>query len=431
PTLARNVIEALVKAGGDINAHIKSTPLDVSELIESEEDFAKYKSIFLPRSKWTSNDPFDNFVDVTNVSRSFVIGTLTPLMYAVLNDNADVVNILLEFGADANATSLDNKTALDYAKEFFENSNLKKSPAFEKLTAATNKSSAPKIDKNFDIADALVGQGKIPMYVRDKGKFIYNPDYFKIRVTGRNVNLRSQPNTKSSVVAQLSYDADLERLPRYLGEWTHPNGERWVLGEYRTDNWEAKTVWIFGNYAEPLSSENYDLLVKQASPEQKAEELIEFVRNRLRYREFSEELGYGPVGKQCEKFFSNGSWGTGTSGNKIFENQCVYFKGVAQNVQTHRRYMFTIFFNRVAEDSSIYGLKRGTVMITQINQNDKVIWRFDRKSKVDALKADIQAYEFWGTSLLSNNSANANEITLDEFLETIYREDNLLDMLFR
>ncbi|MBR1485653.1 MAG: hypothetical protein IJ597_00165, partial [Synergistaceae bacterium] len=216
-----------------------------------------------------------------------------------------------------------------------------------------------------------------------------------------------------------------------LGEWIHPNGERWVVGEWDVDSGEGdiRTVWIFGKYTELLTAEEFqDFIAGQErvadeyarQTERSAEELIDIVRNRLHYRDFSEELGYGPVGKQCEKFFSNGSWGTGTSGNKIFENQCVYFKGVAQNWLTNRRYMFTIFFNRVAEDSPRYGLKRGNVMISQINQNDKVVWRFDRMSQVDALKADIQAYEFWGTDLLSNNSANANEFTLDEFLEKIY-----------
>lgn len=45
-------------------------------------------------------------------------------------------------------------------------------------------------------------------------------------------------------------------MPVYLGEWTHPNGERWVVGEYRAGG-KPKTVWIFGQYAQPMSKENY------------------------------------------------------------------------------------------------------------------------------------------------------------------------------
>ena len=110
-------------------------------------------------------------------------------------------------------------------------------------------------NSDFDIADKLVADGKIPMYVRDKGKFVYNPDFNVVGIKGYNVNLRSQPNTKSNVVVQLS-DSDTDKFPVYLGEWTHPNGEYWVIGEYRAGG-KPKTVWIFGKYAEPMTKEEY------------------------------------------------------------------------------------------------------------------------------------------------------------------------------
>ena len=39
-------------------------------------------------------------------------------------------------------------------------------------------------DPNFDIADKFVREGKIPMYVRDKGKFICDPNFQYVYVTG-------------------------------------------------------------------------------------------------------------------------------------------------------------------------------------------------------------------------------------------------------
>lgn len=430
-SLAKNVIEALVKAGGNINQHYTMTAEDLASLRE-EEVFAKYRSIFMPRSKWSSDYPFDNLVDVSNASASNFLATLTPLMYAVLNDNPDVVNILLDAGADVNIRSGEKKTAFVYANEFFENSKLKKSPAFEKLKAAANKQSDTQKEKSFEMADSLVSQGKISMYVRDKGTFIYNPEISVIKINGKNVNLRSQPNTKSNVVAQHKGDSDVDvDLPYYLGEWIHPNGDRWVVGEF--DGGESQIVWIFGKYAELLTEQDLNDLVaeqeliaqqKKKQAEQRGEELIEFVRNGMHYREFSEELGYGPVGKQCEKFFADGKWGIGTSRNKIlFEEQCVYFKGIGKNWLTGRRYMFTIFFNIVSKDNIIYKLKKGQTIISQINQNDKVVYSFDRLSLSDAIRSDIQMYELTGSSLLSNSSANANEITLEDFLERIYSID--------
>ena len=110
-------------------------------------------------------------------------------------------------------------------------------------------------NSDFERADKLVAEGKIPMYVRDKGKFVYNSDFNIVGIKGYNVNLRSQPNTKSNVVVQLS-DSDTDKWPVYLGEWTHPNGEYWVIGEYRASG-KPKTVWIFGKFAEPMNKEEY------------------------------------------------------------------------------------------------------------------------------------------------------------------------------
>ena len=108
---------------------------------------------------------------------------------------------------------------------------------------------------NFDMADKLVGEGKIPMYIRDKGRFVYSPEFSIVGINGINVNLRSQPNINANVILQLSTD-DREQWPVYLGEWTHPNGDHWVAGEIRQKG-RRKTVWIFGRYAEPMTKETF------------------------------------------------------------------------------------------------------------------------------------------------------------------------------
>ena len=108
---------------------------------------------------------------------------------------------------------------------------------------------------DFDMADKLVGEGKVPMYVRDKGRFVYSPEFSIVGINGINVNLRSQPNINANVILQLSTD-DREQWPAYLGEWTHPNGDHWVVGEIK-QNGRLKTVWIFGQYAEPMTKETF------------------------------------------------------------------------------------------------------------------------------------------------------------------------------
>lgn len=61
-------------------------------------------------------------------------------MFAVLYDNADVLNILLDHGADPNIRSLEKKTALDYAKFLPKDSKIKTSSAFKRLKNKTKTS---------------------------------------------------------------------------------------------------------------------------------------------------------------------------------------------------------------------------------------------------------------------------------------------------
>ena len=341
--------------------------------------------------------------------------SVTALMSAVRNDEPEIVSLLLDANAQLNLRDVDGKTALDYANALPESSELKKSPAFERLKTATAENKAdmnslpaygvllvskpavyrrpmkesglsgyfgegywggredvkgsrvtlieafvnpddgtlwyklagdnddeldgwilakdvqltdkvtdneylinykplmtnelylkmkaeisnPK-DENFERADKLVAEGKIPMYVRDKGKFIYNPEFDIVGINAQKVNLRSQPNTKANVVAQLSR-GDTGKWPVYLGEWTHPNGDHWVLGEYHKNGLgtgKGIPVWIYGKYADPMTEETYGIAAEGIAMEEaeKEREIIEAVRNNMYYSDFSPELGYGPVG---------------------------------------------------------------------------------------------------------------------------------------
>ena len=425
-SLAKKVIEALVEAGGNVNDYEEMTALDIAELSKYELEFAKYKAIFLPKNRWTSDNPFGNLHEISNASIGYLLATLTPLMYAVLNDNPDVVSILLDVGADAGISSAENKTALDYANEFFENSRLKKSPVFEKLRASTpaEKSKSDKNDMSFEVADKLVGDGEIPMYVRDKGKFIYNPEFFIIGINGQNVNLRSQPSTKSNVIGQLSRD-DVKKWPLYLGEWISPDGEHWILGKYNQESYELvfdenKIVWISAGYAEPMNGNAYDLRAKTSD---RGEELIDFVRNRMYYSDFSSELGYGPVGKQCEKFFSNGSWEIFETENKLFERQGAVFKGIAQRLFDNRRFMFKVFFNVAAVDHPRF--KKGHVIISQINMNDNRVYFYNSKQYINnALQGEIfSELRDYFNMMADFTGVQSNQISLADFLEMIYRFD--------
>ncbi|MBR0257926.1 MAG: ankyrin repeat domain-containing protein [Synergistaceae bacterium] len=133
----RFMIEALTKAGGNINVHEEFDSEERQEFIDDLKA-GGYDSLTLADGKINPEDPF-NIGDL-RLSRGGILSaesSCTPLIYAVLYDNPDAVNILLDYGADANIRSIEGMTAFDYAKHLPKDSKLRKSPAYQKLKKAT------------------------------------------------------------------------------------------------------------------------------------------------------------------------------------------------------------------------------------------------------------------------------------------------------
>ena len=268
PAEAKVIVDALIKAGGNVNMHDELSSDEIASLLKYEEEFVKYRTIFLPRSQWTSDIPTDNMRDFSNMARGNLLATLTPLMYAVLYDNPDAVNIMLDVNADEGIRSADGKTALDYALELPESSRLKKSQAFERLKAAIITSPKPDVAlQNSSAAqiEKMVAEKKVPAYIRDKGTFFYDPKFSKIIIIGYDVRLRSQPNTKANILGK--ENKEMLGAIDYLGEWTHPDGAKWLVGLYddgsknsdiisENEN-DKKVVWVSAKFAKPVTSEQY------------------------------------------------------------------------------------------------------------------------------------------------------------------------------
>ena len=74
---------------------------------------------------------------MTNLFSHYAMGifltTFTPLMWAVIYDKPELVNIFLDFNADINLCSIEDKSAVDYANELPQNSKIKKSSVFKRL----------------------------------------------------------------------------------------------------------------------------------------------------------------------------------------------------------------------------------------------------------------------------------------------------------
>ena len=102
----------------------------------------------------------------------------------------------------------------------------------------------------------MVDDGKLQYYIVSKGQYRYTSGINSVYTT-TNVNLRSQPNTKANIitVVQKGYYGDgyiTPELSDYLGEWTSPEGDTWVLVKYRTftlaKDSEKKLGWLSKKY---------------------------------------------------------------------------------------------------------------------------------------------------------------------------------------
>ena len=186
----------------------------------------------------------------------------TPLSLAVQYDMPEVADVLIESNADVNIRDDSGKTASDYAKELRKNSALRKSSVFAKLTASSKahaELSEKYIKAGKQQVEKLLKAKKVSPFVKDTGTFEYNPDFEGgiIEIVGENVRMRKQPNTKSRILKTLSRISANESL-KYLGEWTSPQGDKWVVCDYKENqkvrDVDAKVVWIFGKYTRLISA---------------------------------------------------------------------------------------------------------------------------------------------------------------------------------
>lgn len=279
------------------------------------------------------------------------------------------------------------------------------------------------IDYNSDEStkqlEKLVVLNKVPLYVRDKGKFFYNPGFSMVGITGDNVRLRSQPNAKARIIDKISTD-NTEKWPAYLGEWTNPGGEYWILANYnRSNKSQAVPVWISGRYANPMDEELYAITLDSMMEARIAREraIIEAVRNTMYYKEYSPELGYGPIGQQLEKFFANGNWHI--EDNRAYKNldkKLAVFKGIARMRGNNRRFMFTVRFGRAIADHIRF--RKGSLVLCQIDMNDNTVYRY-------FMDAGARGYLSKSMQNIVNmagffSGIDPNGFSLGDFIELIY-----------
>ena len=104
---AQNVLNMLIKKGINLNAHQKTPPSDV---------------------RFPYEEKTMSMVEIRDLAAS-----RTSLISAVIDDNPNFVDILLDAGVRVDLRDMFNKTAIDYAYELPTNSKIKKSHVYSRL----------------------------------------------------------------------------------------------------------------------------------------------------------------------------------------------------------------------------------------------------------------------------------------------------------
>ena len=101
--------------------------------------------------------------------------------------------------------------------------------------------------------------------MRDSGRFYFDRRFEGgfVDIRGENVRLRSQPNTQSRIIAECRDEMWIDgNYTYYLGEWTNPQGERWIVADYEGfkngKSTPLRPVWIFGKYTELITRKDFE-----------------------------------------------------------------------------------------------------------------------------------------------------------------------------
>lgn len=101
----------------------------------------------------------------------------------------------------------------------------------------------------------MIDNNRFPAnYIFTKGQYKYVTGINAV-VTTTNVNLRSQPNANARILCVISGSIEMDGGPAgdicsYMGEWTNPQGDRWVAVNFNDYEKGDLIGWLNGKYTQ-------------------------------------------------------------------------------------------------------------------------------------------------------------------------------------
>lgn len=141
--------------------------------------------------------------------------------------------------------------------------------------------------------------------------------------------------------------------------------------------------------------------------------LIEYVRNNLYHNAYSASAGYRPVGRQLERFFTNGRWSTEKQNSENYGSQLAVFSGIG--VVNGRRVNFKVKFGQKTDN--------GQIVLQSVYMNDKRV--YDHGVETYSAYMDMSGFESLLGFMSGYDTKNSltNEFTLRDFMDYIYSRE--------
>ena len=142
--------------------------------------------------------------------------------------------------------------------------------------------------------------------------------------------------------------------------------------------------------------------------------MIEYVRNNLYHNAYSASAGYRSVGRQLERFFTNGKWSTEKlADSKSYGSQLAVFSGIG--VVNSRRVNFKVKFGKKSDN--------GQIVLQSVYMNDKRV--YDHGVETYSAYMDMSGFESLLGFMSGYDTKNSltNEFTLRDFMDYIYSRE--------
>ena len=259
---------------------------------------------------------------------------------------------------------------------------------------------------------------------------LYTDEFITVKIKGEKVNVRDEPKN-GNILFQVSRSKNDKLIVHkndndgwYSIEFKLTDNDAGIIDRQayiRGDFLEKETDVFSESEKEKLASIFMNSRVAKLEEPADVKAPIEYVRERMYYQNYPQDLDYLPFGKQLEKFFAKGQWSEERvpALEESFSKLAV-FKGIG--TWKGRRTWITVKIGRAKRKIS-NNINEGSLVVISILENKNLLYSYDMDmpsgvagAYFDLLTTGLEAYS--GKSI-------RNKISFSDFIDAIYKESSI------